>query len=73
MCSNICSEANSLTQFAILLNQVHLGEDVDVGKLHMQHGGQGGTEHRDELGWVSAVMRVHKVHRCQLKQVRERV
>lgn len=63
-------EADSLqlTQFAVLLNQVHLREDVDVGKLHVQHGGQGGTQHRDELGRVSAVMRVHKVHCCQLKE-----
>lgn len=37
-------------------------------KLHVKHGGQGGAEHRNELGRVSAVMRVHKVHRCQLKE-----
>lgn len=60
--------ATALTQFAILLNQIHLGQDVDMGKLHVQHGGQGGTQHRDELGRVSAVMRVHKMHRCQLKR-----
>lgn len=57
-----------LTQFAILLNQVHLGEDVDMRKLHMKHGGQGGAEHRDELGRVSTVMRVHEMHCCQLQE-----
>lgn len=39
-----------------------------MGKLNMQHGGQGGTEHRDEFGRVSAVMRVYKMHGCQLKK-----
>lgn len=34
----------------------------------MKHGGQGGAEHRDELGRVSTVMRVHKMHRRQLKE-----
>lgn len=37
-------------------------------KLHMKHSGQGGAEHRDELGRVSTVMRVHKMHRRQLKE-----
>lgn len=58
------------TQFAILLNQIHLGEDVDMRKLHMKHGGQGGAEHRDELGRISTVMRVHQMHRRQLKEER---
>lgn len=38
-------------------------------KLHVKHGGQRGAEHRDELGRVGTVMRVHKVHRCQLREV----
>lgn len=54
------------TQFAVLLNQIHLGEEVDVRKLHVQHGGQGGAEHRDELGRIGAVVRVHQMHRRQL-------
>lgn len=59
---------SKFTQFAILLNQIHLGEDIDMRKLHMKHGGQGGAKHRDELGRVSAVMRVHQMHRRQLKE-----
>lgn len=59
---------SKLTQFAILLNQIHLGEDIDMRKLHMKHGGQRGAEHRDELGRVSTVMRVHKMHCRQLKE-----
>lgn len=38
-------------------------------KLHVKHGGQRGAEHRDELGRVGTVMRVHKVHCCQLREV----
>lgn len=38
-------------------------------KLHVKHGGQRGAEHRDELGRVGTVMRVHKVHGCQLREV----
>lgn len=52
----ISGGAQGLTQLAILLNQVHLGKHVDVGKLHMQHGRQGRAEHRDKLGRVCAVM-----------------
>lgn len=59
---------SKLTQFAILLNQIHLGEDIDMGKLHVQHCGQGGAEHGDELGRVGAVMRVHEMHRRQLEE-----
>lgn len=33
----------NLTQLPIMLNKVHLGEEVDVWQLHMQHGGQRGT------------------------------
>lgn len=50
-----------LTELAILLNQVHLGEDVYMGKLHVQHGRQRRAQHRDELGWVCTVVRIHKV------------
>lgn len=38
-------------------------------QLHVEHGGQRGAEHRDELGRVGTVMRVHKVHGCQLREV----
>lgn len=61
------AKVSKLTQFSILLNQIHLGEDIDMRKLHVKHGGQGGAKHRDELSRVSTVMRVHKMHRCQLK------
>lgn len=59
---------SKLTQFAILLNQIHLGEDIDMRKLHMKHGGQRGAEHRDELGRISTVVRIHEMHRRQLKE-----
>lgn len=55
-----------LTQLPVVLDQVHLGEDVDVGQLHVQHGGQRGAEHRDELPGVCAVVGVHQVHGSQL-------
>lgn len=42
-----------------------------MGKLHVQHGGQRGAEHGDELGRVSAVVRVHQVHGRQLKEARK--
>lgn len=42
-----------------------------MGKLHVQHGGQRGAQHGDELGWVSAVMRIHEVHGSQLKEGRK--
>jgi len=39
-----------------------------MGELHVQHGGQRGAKHRDELGWVCAEVRVHQVHSRQLKE-----
>lgn len=35
----------ALTQLPIVLNEVHFGEEVDMGQLHVQHGGQGGTQY----------------------------
>lgn len=37
-------QTGALTQLPIVLNKVHLGEEVDMGQFHMQHGGQGGAE-----------------------------
>lgn len=58
---------NLLTQLAILLNEIHLREHIDMRHLHLKHGGQRGTEHRYELGWIGTVMRVHQMHRGQLE------
>lgn len=47
-CSEAASlplQAGSLTQLPIVFNKVHLGEEVDMGQFHMQHGGQGGTQY----------------------------
>lgn len=60
------SLAKALTQLAVSLDQVHLGEDVDVGQFHVQHGGERGAENRDELARVRAVVRIHQMHRSQL-------
>lgn len=61
----------ALTQLPIVLNEVHLGEEVDMGQLHMQHGGQGRTQYGDELGRVCAVMRIHQVNGSQLEKEEE--
>ena len=60
------SRTGSLTQLPIVFNEVHLGEEVDVGQLHMQHGGQGSTQYRNELGRVCALVRIHQVNSSQL-------
>lgn len=57
----------ALTQLPIVLNEVHLGEEVDMGQLHMQHGGQRGTQYGNELGRVCAVMRIYQVDSSQLE------
>lgn len=67
-CLRLCVPgAGGLTQLPVVLNEVHLGEEVDVRQLHVQHGGQGGTQYRNELGWVCAVVRIHEVHSGQLE------
>lgn len=39
--ASLLLQAGALTQLPIVLDKVHLGEEVDMGQLHMQHGGQG--------------------------------
>ena len=36
-----------------------------MGEFELEHGGEGHQKHRDELGRVSAVVRVHQVNRGQ--------
>lgn len=43
--SSLHAAGRSLTQLPVVLDKVHLGEEVDVGQLHVQHGGQGGTQY----------------------------
>lgn len=64
--ASLLLHAGALTQLPIMLDKVHLGEEVDMGQLHMQHGGQGRAQHGDELAWICAVVRIHKMDSRQL-------
>lgn len=45
-CPTPCQpRTGALTQLPIVLNEVHLGQEVDMGQLYVQHGGQGSTQH----------------------------
>ncbi|CAN8011508.1 unnamed protein product, partial [Ixodes pacificus] len=65
-------EIQAKVEPAAALHQVHLRQHVDLRKLHcgaeglltpltLQHGAERGEQHRDELGRVAAVVRVHQV------------
>ncbi|CAN8029217.1 unnamed protein product [Ixodes persulcatus] len=65
-------EIQAKVEPAAALHQVHLRQHVDLRKLHcgaegllkpltLQHGAERGEQHRDELGRVTAVVRVHQV------------
>ena len=51
----------ALTKIAVLLYQVDLRQDVDVGQLEVQHGAQREHENGDILGRVRDIVCVAEV------------
>lgn len=62
-----------LTQFPILLDEVHFGKNVHMGQLYTQHCGEGSAENGNELAGVCAVMRIYQVNSSQLQGAKERI
>ena len=60
--AHLCVEVQVEVQLAILFYEIYLGQQVDVGKLQVQHGGQGQQQCTDVLCWVTAQVGIHQVH-----------
>ena len=63
VCANVCV---CRTKLAVFLDEVDLGEDVDVRQLEMEHGREGEQHGRDVGRRHAAVVRIDQVQPAQL-------
>mmetsp|Transcript_17285 Transcript_17285/g.41282 ORF Transcript_17285/g.41282 Transcript_17285/m.41282 type:complete len:226 (+) Transcript_17285:195-872(+) len=59
----LCEELKRKGKLAVGLQEIHLGEDVDVRQLEVKHRREGHRQRRHVLGRVGAEVRVDEVHR----------
>ena len=61
-----------LTKIAILGDEVHLAQDVDVWEFQLEHGPEREEEDRDVFGSVGNIMSVGQVDRYYLRRTTRR-